>query len=403
MSEYRNPNDYDPYYQSSDFGFHQKPERHNGSHPFLTMLACGVLSLACGTAGGWFAVTHMGAGGGSTVVYESTDSSPSQITTVSSSGSSMTLQQAAAKATPSVVEINVEETGMTSGFFSQPYTAMGAGSGVIISADGYIVTNNHVVENASKITVTTYDGKEYEAELVGTDAKSDIGVIKVDAEGLTPATIGDSSKLQVGDTAIVIGNPLGTLGGTVTSGIISATSREVVIGKESMDLIQTNAAINSGNSGGGMFDGNGNLVGVVNSKDSGMTSSGTIIEGLGFAIPVNTAMDVAQQLIENGEVTNRATLGVYLQELSQDYNGYEAGLYIVDIIKGSGAERAGLKPYDRIVKANDTDITSYSVLTQVIRKCKPGDVMNLTIIREGEQMELSITLTGTLNTETEEG
>lgn len=151
--------------------------------------------------------------------------------------------------------------------FGGTYTSQAAGSGVIISKDGYIITNNHVVEDANSITVTTYDNKQYNATLVGTDPASDIAVIKIDAdEELSAATVGDSSKLQAGDTAVVIGNPLGTLGGTVTDGIISSPSREMVINNQSMELIQTNAEINSGNSGGGLFDGNGNLVGIVNAK-----------------------------------------------------------------------------------------------------------------------------------------
>ena len=394
MSEYRNPNE--TYYQ-----YQEKPRR---SHPFLTVLASAIVSLACGICGGWFAATHLGTGaaGETTVVYK-TDETSSSATNMSTGTSAMTITDAANKAIPSVVEIVIEETAQGYGFFGQSYTAQGAGSGVIISSDGYIVTNNHVVEGVDTITVTTYDGKEYPATLVGTDAKTDVAVIKVDTENLIPATIGDSSKIQVGDTALVIGNPLGTLGGTVTNGIISATSREIVINNESMDLIQTNAAINSGNSGGGMFDGNGNLIGIVNAKDSGTTSSGTLIEGLGFAIPVNTAMDVAQQLIENGRVVNRATLGVYLQQLNQDMNGYEAGLYITDIISGSGAEAAGLKPYDRILKADDTDIASYTDLSTYLRNKKPGDTITLVIVRDNEQIEVNVTLTGTIDTETKQG
>ncbi|MBR4164420.1 MAG: trypsin-like peptidase domain-containing protein [Solobacterium sp.] len=395
MSEYRNPNE--TYYQ-----YQEKPRR---SHPFLTVLASAIVSLACGICGGWFAATHLGTGaaGETTVVYQAAETSSSAASNMSSGTQAMTITDAANKAIPSVVEIVIEETTQGYGFFGQSYTAQGAGSGVIISSDGYIVTNNHVVEGVDTITVTTYDGKEYPATLVGTDAKTDVAVIKVDAENLVPATIGDSSKIQVGDTALVIGNPLGTLGGTVTNGIISATSREIVINNESMDLIQTNAAINSGNSGGGMFDGNGNLIGIVNAKDSGTTSSGTLIEGLGFAIPINTAMDIAQQLIENGRVINRATLGVYLQQLNQDMNGYEAGLYITDIISGSGAEAAGLKPYDRILKVDDTDITNYTDLSTYLRNKKPGDTITLVIVRDNEQIDVNVTLTGTIDTETKQG
>ncbi|MBR2811541.1 MAG: PDZ domain-containing protein, partial [Solobacterium sp.] len=197
-------------------------------------------------------------------------------------------------------------------------------------------------------------------------------------------------------TAVVIGNPLGTLGGTVTDGIISALSREVVIDNEAMELIQTNAAINNGNSGGGMFDGNGNLIGIVNAKDSGTTSSGAVIEGLGFAIPINTAMEVAEELINNGKVTNRATLGVYLTESTSAYFNYPAGLYITEIITGSGAEKAGLQPYDRIVSADGEEIMSYVDLRWVMRNKKVGDSIDLVIERNGEQMDITVELTGTM-------
>ena len=208
------------------------------------------------------------------------------------------------------------------------YSSKSMGSGVIISKDGYIITNHHVVAGANSITITTHDGTSYEAKLIGSDAKSDIAVLKVKANNLTPATLGDSSKISIGDTAMAIGNPLGTLGGTVTDGIISATSRSLIINNEAMDLIQTNATINSGNSGGGLFDGNGNLIGIVNAKDSGTTSSGATIEGLGFAIPINKAMEVAKDIIKNGKVTSRATIGVTLQTIPEDIANIEKGVYL---------------------------------------------------------------------------
>ena len=304
----------------------------------------------------------------------------------------LSIPDIAAKASPSVVEIRTEVTQKSYGLFGGSYTSQAAGSGVIISKDGYIITNNHVVENASSITVTTYDGTTYDAKLVGTDKKSDIGVLKIEADNLLPATIGDSSTIQVGQTAVVIGNPLGTLGGTVTDGIISAASRELTINNESMTLIQTNAAINSGNSGGGLFDGNGNLIGIVNAKDSGTTSSGATIEGLGFAIPINEAMDVAQQLIASGYVTDRATIGVSLQTLTSDYGEYPAGLYIASVVPDSGADKAGLKPYDRIIGADGNDVSDYTALSRILQAKKVGDTIRLTIVRDDQQMDIDVTL-----------
>lgn len=383
----------------------QGKKKKQKNFSFLTVFLSMVLSLACGLGGGWFAYSHLGgsssSSNSSTGITYSDASSPSSTTTVSSneSGTGLTTSEVAAKASASVVEIVTESTSTQYGMFGGTYTSQAAGSGVIISKDGYIITNNHVVEGADSIKVTTYDNKEYNATLVGTDEASDIAVIKVDATDLTPATIGDSSKLQAGDTAVVIGNPLGTLGGTVTDGIISSPSREMVINNQSMELIQTNAEINSGNSGGGLFDGNGNLVGIVNAKDSGTTSSGTVIEGIGFAIPINTAMSVAEELMQYGEVVDRATLGVYLQEVSSNYYNYTPGLYITGTADGSGAEQAGLKAYDRIVKADGTEISSQADLTKVLRDKKVGDTITLTIERQGRQMNVQVTLgsSGSIN------
>ncbi len=280
--------------------------------------------------------------------------------------------------------------------FGGTYTSTAAGSGVIVSEDGYIITNNHVVEGANKVTVTTYDGKAYDGTVVGTDVRTDIGVIKIDASGLAAAAIGDSDAIRVGDTAIVIGNPLGTLGGTVTSGIISATDREMTINNQAMSLIQTDAAINSGNSGGGLFNGSGYLIGIVNAKDSGMTSSGSMIEGLGFAIPINTALSVANDLMDNGQVNDRPTIGVSIQTITEEYRDYKPGLYIAAVYEGGAAEAAGLMKGDRIVSVDGKEIAAYTELTRVLQNKHVGDTMDFVIEREGREMEFTLTLTGTL-------
>ena len=369
------------------------------SSKVIATVGKGALAVLCGFGGAWLYSAQSG-NTGKTVVYQTTESGSSKTTSVSNEkgGSGLTVAEAAAKAAPSTVEIQTEITQQSYGMFGGTYTTNAAGSGVIISKDGYIVTNNHVIDGAQKITVKTSDGTEYDAKLVGTDAKSDIAVLKVDANDLTPATLGDSSKISVGDTAIAIGNPLGTLGGTVTDGIISATSRELVVNNESMKLIQTNATINSGNSGGGLFDGNGNLIGIVQSKDSGTSSSGATIEGIGFAIPVNDAMEVAEQLIKNGKVTDRATLGVYLQTLTTQQGNYTPGVYVTNVIDGSGAQAAGLKAYDKIVGADGKEVSSYPDLSAILKTKKPGDTIDLTIDRDGNQIQVTVTLTGTLET-----
>lgn len=371
----------------------RKPKKHHKGGTVAIAIACGLAAGFGGSALG-YAVFNGTGSGGTTVVYKDASSSDASTknTSVTSESGDLSTADIAAKASPSVVEINVTGTETYYGMFGGTYQTEAAGSGVIISADGYIITNNHVVEDGSDYKVVTSDGTEYTASLVATDSKSDIAVLKVDATDLTPATIGDSDKIQVGDKAVVIGNPLGTLGGTVTDGIISATNRQITINNESMNLIQTNAAINSGNSGGGLFDGQGSLIGIVNAKDSGTTSSGTTIEGLGFAIPINEAMDVAQQLMENGKVTDRASLGVYVQELQQDSGRYKAGVYITSLVNGGGAEAAGLKVYDRIVKVDDTDITSYTDLSAVLSSHKIGDKVSVTVERDGNEKTYDVTL-----------
>lgn len=385
--------------QNEKHRFHAQKEKK--PHPILTLVLTAAVALGCGYGGGLLAVKSSGSSG-TTVIYKdvtSTISTTSSDSSASSSSSSdLTLQEIAAKAQPSVVEIVVETTTTGYGMFGQQEsgTSEAAGSGVIISTDGYIITNNHVIEDADSIKVTLYDGTEYDATLIGTDSKSDIAVIKVDATDLTAAVIGDSSTIEVGDTAVVIGNPLGTLGGTVTNGIISATNREVTINNESMNLIQTNAAINSGNSGGGMFDGQGCLIGIVNAKDSGTTSSGATIEGLGFAIPINDAMDVASQLMSNGYVSDRATLGVYLQDVTSDTGSYKAGLYITSVVTGSGAEAAGLQAYDRIIAADGTEISTYTELSKILKTKNVGDTIDLTIVRDGQTMDVTVNLTSTI-------
>ena len=394
QNETENPNVIDAEVHTTTASVSSPIKKEKKNHPVLVVLLSAVLGTSGGALGAYL-VTSNNVSSKQVIVYQDTNGVTTSNTS-NTANSGLSIKEIAAKASPSVVEINIEGQTTGYGFFGGTYTTQAAGSGVIISKDGYIITNNHVVEGATSITVKTSDGTEYAATLVGTDSKSDIGVIKVEADNLTPATIGDSSTISVGDTAVVIGNPLGTLGGTVTDGIISATDREISINNETMNLIQTNAAINSGNSGGGMFDANGNLIGIVNAKDSGTTSSGTTIEGLGFAIPINDAMNVAKQLIESGQVTDRPTIGVTLQTITKDYGNYKAGLYIADVSKGSGAEAAGLQPGDQIVGADGTEIASYTELSKILRNKHVGDILTLTIVRDGEQMDVDVTLTGAL-------
>ena len=314
----------------------------------------------------------------------------------SSSGSRLTTEQVADMVSPSVVVITTEQVVYSQwSWYGQSQVESGAGSGVIISSDGYILTCAHVVDGASSITVTI-DDKDYTATLVGEDTTSDVAVIKIDATGLTPATVGDSDNLKVGQSVMAVGNPLGELGGTVTGGMISALNRSVTIqgtsSTNTMSLIQMDASVSPGNSGGGLFNMSGELVGIVNAK-----SSSSDAEGLGFAIPINDAIKVAQELLENGYVTGRPYLGItYLgvedaQTAAQlGVNAY--GVYVVEVVKGGPAERAGLQSGDRIVSIDGTEIASKDDLGTLMQKHAAGDTLNITIARNGQMQTVSVTL-----------
>ena len=306
---------------------------------------------------------------------------------------------------PSVVVITTEQVVYSQwSWYGQSQVESGAGSGVIISSDGYILTCAHVVSGASNITVSIGD-KDYPATLVGEDTTSDIAVVKVDATGLTPATVGDSDNLKVGESVMSVGNPLGELGGTVTSGIVSALNRSVSIQGSSsvntMSLIQMDASVSPGNSGGGLFNMNGELIGLVNAK-----SSSSDAEGLGFAIPINDAIKVAQDLLENGYVSGRPYMGItYLAvtdaQTAAQLNVTAYGVYVVDVVQGGPADKAGLKTGDRIVSIDGTEIAQKDDLGTLIQQHAAGDTLSITVAREGQMQTVSLTL-GEKNAQTQQ-
>ena len=347
---------------------------------------CLLLSLGGGFAGSMLAIKVNQSN--STVLYQAVDNPSSSSSSSDASGTSLSYADIAKETMDSVVEIQTE-TMSTNKLFAQAVES-GAGSGVILSEDGYIVTNNHVIEGANTITVKTRDGKSYNAKLIGTDASTDLAVIKIEATGLKPAVLGNSSELEVGDTAIAIGNPLGELGGTVTTGIVSALDREVTIDNQTMHLLQTNAAINPGNSGGGLFNDQGELIGIVNAK-----SSGSDIEGLGFAIPIDRAKDVITSLIDNGYVKGRASLGVTLTTGTTNNplsNEASTQVYIIEIQKGSAAEKAGLEAGDQILKVDDTDVEDISDVKTAVNSHKAGETMSITVLRDNNTQTVTVTL-----------
>ena len=326
----------------------------------------------------------------------SSSGSDSSITSASASGSSLTTEQVADLVSPSVVVITTEQVVYSQwSWYGQSQVESGAGSGVIISSDGYILTCDHVVAGASNITVTIGDD-DYTATVVGEDSTSDVAVLKIDANGLTPAVVGDSDTLTVGDNVLAVGNPLGELGGTVTSGIVSALNRSVSIQSSgsvnTMSLIQMDASVSPGNSGGGLFNMNGELVGVVNAK-----SSDSDAEGLGFAIPINDAMKVAQDLLENGYVTGRPYMGItYLAvtdaQTAQQLGVNAYGIYVADVVKGGPADKAGLKVGDRIVSIDGTEVAQKTDLGTIIQQHSAGDTLSITVARGGQMQTVSLTL-----------
>ena len=379
----------------------KKKKKFNGKRVARSAVAL-VLAAAMGFAGGFVGAKF--GGSGKVVIQQvapsstadSASGSDSSITAASSSGSSLTTEQVADLVSPSVVVITTEQVVYSQwSWYGQNQVESGAGSGVIISSDGYILTCDHVVSGASNITVTIGD-KDYPATVVGEDSTSDIAVIKVDADGLTPAIVGDSDKLAVGDNVLAVGNPLGELGGTVTSGIVSALNRSVSIQSSSsvntMSLIQMDASVSPGNSGGGLFNMNGELIGIVNAK-----SSSSDAEGLGFAIPINDAIKVAQDLLENGYVTGRPYMGItYLavtdaQTAAQlGVNAY--GIYVVDVVSGGPADKAGLKAGDRIVSIDNTEVAQKTDLGTLMQEHSAGDTLSITVARDGQMQTVSLTL-----------
>ena len=295
-------------------------------------------------------------------------------------GNELTVPQIIAKARPSVVAIST-----VSGW------STGTGSGVIMTEDGTIMTNAHVVSGAQSITVRVMDGTEYEATLLGMDEKTDLAVIKIDATGLTPAEFGDSSSIVQGEIAVAIGNPLGlAFEGSVTQGIISAVSREIEVDGRTMTYIQTDAAINPGNSGGALVNGSGQVIGINSVK-----VSSSDVEGLGFAIPISVALPIAEQLTTYGYVTGRPSIGIGGEDVT-DYMVYyyriPRGVLVGLVTPDSGAEAGGVEVGDVIVGLNGVSVSSMDELTNEKDKFSPGDTVTLTVYRSGEYVELDVVL-----------
>ncbi len=349
------------------------------------------LSLVLGLAGGFLGAKYFGRSyimpEGTAVIYQTTKLKDEKGDAVKNP---LSIPEVAELVKNSVVEITTEQ--IVTGSFMHQYVSEGAGSGVIITADGYIVTNHHVIDGATNINVRLADGIEYKATLVGSDAKSDLAVLKVEGDSLSCAAFGSSAELSVGEEVVAVGNPLGELGGTVTKGIISAMDREITIDNTTMRLLQTDTAINPGNSGGGMFNTSGQLVGIINAK-----SAGEEIEGLGFAIPIDTAKGIIEDLIGHGYVTGRVDPGFTFLEINDSmtammYRVSELGLYISAVDDGSDAAKAGFRSGDYVVSVDGTKVTTEAEANAVIDSKKVGDTLSLVVKRSGREQTIEVVL-----------
>ena len=369
-----------------------------------TALKVAALALGCSLLGG-----AVGAGGtaltgfalytvnkqvavedtNATTVYEGIKDNPALNVSYIDTSKEMSASEIYAKNVNSTVGIT---TSITTNYFGYQTTTPAAGSGFILTEDGYIITNYHVIEDASEIKVTTYGGDEYDAKLIGYDESNDIAVIKVDANNLAPVTLGDSDALNVGDDVIGIGYPLGKLTFSLTSGSVRVLDRNVTLSNASMNLIQTDCAINSGNSGGALFNTYGEVIGITNAKYSSNGFNTSSIDNIGFAIPINSVKKIITEIIEDGSIT-KPYIGVYIYDLGSDYKKFGlTGAVVQKVEENSPAEEAGLKPNDLITKVNGEDIADSEELRSILAKGNEGDTYTLTVNRSGEIIEIEVTI-----------
>lgn len=396
----------DPFHGSSNPFFHQNdrtpsvepPSNQPRKRPVSLKLIA--LCLACALVGGFgggIGVSLTGGGASSTHLYTG-DRTPVELTTIpSDTRKQMTVPEVYANNVNSCVGITVDI--VSTNFFGQTVTGAAAGSGFVVTENGYIITNYHVIQDANTITVCFVDGKSYPATLVGGDSENDIAVIKIEATGLTPVILGDSQKMYVGESVVTIGNPLGELTFSLSDGVISALDRSITMSDgNKMTMLQTNCTINSGNSGGPLFNLYGEVIGIVSAKYSSSGdpfSSSATVEGLGFAIPMNNIKDMITDLIQNGYVTGKPYLGISVMTVDssvvQEY-GIPAGARVVYAAPNLCAAKAGILEGDIITALGDKAITSNSELIEAKNTYKAFDVVDFTVFRNGEKKVISVTL-----------
>ena len=409
-------------YNGTPSGSQQTPGQPEGPkkhHPVLwsvgTLAAAAVIALGCGYGGAYLAnqeagkvVIQSAAPAETEGAGDSGDTAAKAQNTAETNGA-LSGTEVAAKISPSVVSITTEQMEVGQFWFG-PQVVSGAGSGVIISEDGYILTCAHVVSGADTITVILPDGTEYPGTVTGMYEEGDIAVVKIEATGLPAAVIGDSDQVQLGETVYAVGNPGGTLSGTITDGIISSVDRTINVSLEetsnygwntgrtvSLEVLQTSAAVSPGNSGGGLFNSRGELIGIVNAKSSGSSQ-----EGLGFAIPVNRAMEIGESLINDGTYTdpnanmsdNDAILEITVTEINQAsgrMQGITPGVYVYEVQEG-GASDGKLQVNDRMISVDGTIINTLEDLSGLLSEHQPGDTVSVSVERDGQMVTVDIVL-----------
>ncbi len=369
----------------------QPKKHHRGiGRVVALLLSCAVISAACGFGGAILA--QNGSRTGKTTVQQSSRTATTVNVKKVDGQTLMSPAEVYASTVNSVVSINC--SAVSTNIFGQQTESASSGSGFIYTADGYIVTNQHVVANASSINVTLYNGDTYPATLVGSDSDYDVAVLKIDAKDLPAVTLGNSTDVNVGDTVMAIGNPLGELTFSMSSGIVSCVNRAINVEGTPFNMIQVDASINPGNSGGPLMNLYGEVVGIVSAKYSSYAD--TTVEGLGFAIPINDVQSIISDIMENGSVTDKAymaiTAGTMTQQMAAQYkiNATE-GVFVYSVEDGGAGDKAGLKLGDVITKLNDTQITSMEDLSAAKKGFKAGDTVTLTVLRDGQEITTQLT------------
>lgn len=371
-----------------------KKKQHRGGAWVVALALCfAILGGAIGGGTVWL-LTHnnttSAGGSSSTTIQQGRHENVTVDINEIETGKLMTAAEVYAKNVNSTVGIQTSIT--STNLWGQQTTSAASGSGFILTADGYIVTNYHVIQNANSVTVSTYGGASYNAKIVGYDESNDLAVLKIEATGLSPVVLGSSEKLNVGDTVLAIGNPLGELTFSLTTGVVSALNREVTFsGGTVMDLLQTDCAINSGNSGGALFNLYGEVVGITNAKYSGSSSSGASIDNIAFAIPIDSVRAIVESIIGKGYYA-KPVIGVSVTDVDENSRqlGIPAGAWVKEVTAGGAAEAAGIQANDVITAINGTEISGVSDLKRILAKASAGDELSLVIWRKNRSLTLTV-------------